>query len=1159
MSAEEQKQMQIQQKFQQQQEEFFITDEEHEQLLDVLENEGAITPEDRVRLTLSHAVNPITVEEFNEIIDEPIELLPIPQFNNNMTRSDLYKILKHYTNEETMKELGIWGTKGNKTKILIELSKLKSDIEEANKEITKFNEDEDSQEFNIPPIEIIPTIEKMEVDLEAIPTDEDTIEINQNIANQADDLQDIIDRKDYEEYIMFMSNLREDTPRTHNIIQVNYILDDDGNYVENKIFTLSDDFIDRLKDIWNDTNGTMISFEIHGSDEDYVLGMLNPLSTRTEIRAIKKPTISQEGNFFNYVNTSGFDLSKLQIYSEEQLRKLKNIDNCLINCLVMLDIEDSKIEEIKMGLKSDYVPKKGLKEVAKIIGKNIMVKYLETGKFRVYRADKVYKHDTITICLFKDHYFPKIKLPITSFAIKNWMTNERVRTNPIIRAITKDREYLTCSRFTTSDKIVKAFWQYKLFQRSEELKRFEQSRYCNPQTKDILTNINNEQEEMETKDKEDIKHSVFFADFETFQNEGVNKIQKPFMLGVVDEKSDNVKIFTNTNKYSVDNNKAFWKMCDYLISNSEEDSQIVVYYHNLKFDFNFIEKHGYMKNIIKKAGNLFGATMYYKKRTIEFRDSYKMISNRLSSFKKAFSLSVGKKEYIPYNFYNSSNIKKMTVPLEEFKASLNEEYDEEDYRSLIEPYIAEGKMKHMKYMRDYLVMDCLTLQQGFNKFRETMKELTDIDSFDKLTLASLADDYMINEGCYDGVYRLKGNILNFVMGSVMGGRCCTKDNEKHMIFDPLLDLDCNSLYPSAMKRLKDDGYGFPSGKAVILDTTDYNVIKDLPYYIVSIRITAINKYQQIPFVTYKNADGGRDYTNEPRPDIIKVDKITLEDWIEFQEIEFEIINGIYWSSFNDKIGETIDYLYNARKEAKANGEELKQSNLKLLMNSSYGKTLLKPEKHKYKYISKDKNIQYLSKNFNQVVNMINVGNQYRIKEYNNRFNHYNRAHCGGIILSMSKRIMNELMNLAQDLGIIIYYQDTDSMHIEKERIEELEIEYLRKYGKVLCGDNLCQFNSDLEIKGFDAWTTCSIILGKKCYYDAIENKHGTGEHIRMKSVGSQVVKAQAIHNNTTPRQLYIDLYNGEQKKFDLVLGSVKFKQMDNGIKRLNEFVRMIKF
>ena len=42
---------------------------------------------------------------------------------------------------------------------------------------------------------------------------------------------------------------------------------------------------------------------------------------------------------------------------------------------------------------------------------------------------------------------------------------------------------------------------------------------------------------------------------------------------------------------------------------------------------------------------------------------------------------------------------------------------------------------------------------------------------------------------------------------------------------------------------------------------------------------------------------------------------------------------------------------------------------------------------------------------------------------------------------MSKRIMNEVMCLAEDLGIMIYYQDTDSMHIPVDKVPMLEQKY----------------------------------------------------------------------------------------------------------------------
>lgn len=50
---------------------------------------------------------------------------------------------------------------------------------------------------------------------------------------------------------------------------------------------------------------------------------------------------------------------------------------------------------------------------------------------------------------------------------------------------------------------------------------------------------------------------------------------------------------------------------------------------------------------------------------------------------------------------------------------------------------------------------------------------------------------------------------------------------------------------------------------------------------------------------------------------------------------------------------------------------------------------------------------------------------------------YQICHVASEILAMSKRIMNEVMYTAQANNIKIYYQDTDSMHMDYEDIEKL--------------------------------------------------------------------------------------------------------------------------
>ena len=59
-----------------------------------------------------------------------------------------------------------------------------------------------------------------------------------------------------------------------------------------------------------------------------------------------------------------------------------------------------------------------------------------------------------------------------------------------------------------------------------------------------------------------------------------------------------------------------------------------------------------------------------------------------------------------------------------------------------------------------------------------------------------------------------------------------------------------------------------------------------------------------------------------------------------------------------------------------------------------------------------------------------------------------------MILAMSKRIMNEVMTLAEDLKINVYYQDTDSLHIESDKLDELRTVFKSKYNRELIGKNL---------------------------------------------------------------------------------------------------------
>lgn len=83
------------------------------------------------------------------------------------------------------------------------------------------------------------------------------------------------------------------------------------------------------------------------------------------------------------------------------------------------------------------------------------------------------------------------------------------------------------------------------------------------------------------------------------------------------------------------------------------------------------------------------------------------------------------------------------------------------------------------------------------------------------------------------------------------------------------------------------------------------------------------------------------------------------------------------------------------------------------------------------------------------------------------------------ILSMCDRIMNEIICLAEDLGINIYHQNIGSIHIEYFQIPKLEKEYEKIYGKKLLGDQLGQLHINLDPCIFNNDVKNNFSLSKK--------------------------------------------------------------------------------
>ena len=100
--------------------------------------------------------------------------------------------------------------------------------------------------------------------------------------------------------------------------------------------------------------------------------------------------------------------------------------------------------------------------------------------------------------------------------------------------------------------------------------------------------------------------------------------------------------------------------------------------------------------------------------------------------------------------------------------------------------------------------------------------------------------------------------------------------------------------------------------------------------------------------------------------------------------------------------------------------------VKLLMNSIYGKTITKMSNTAIKYVdgfetsTANGKENYIIKNFDNITSFYDKGyDQMRVK-MNRADDSYNMCHIGTCILSMSKRIMNEIMDVCNEQKINCY-------------------------------------------------------------------------------------------------------------------------------------------
>lgn len=526
----------------------------------------------------------------------------------------------------------------------------------------------------------------------------------------------------------------------------------------------------------------------------------------------------------------------------------------------------------------------------------------------------------------------------------------------------------------------------------------------------------------------------------------------------------------------------------------------------------------------------------------------------------------------------------------------------------------KGTFDPWAYYFYYMEHDCRALKDVMNKFDSIVYEqFNGLDANEYLTIGAIQRAAAEQAGCFKGVWEYRGGLRKYLSLFVTGGKVYAPPHharkrhgkdfvwEEHEEIGPtglwqmskaritkgfVAALDGISLYPSAILKLLLDGYGSILGKCRLMDVANITAEKlaSYSYYNVEICITKVNKHCEVPKICERR-DGKLNYINRVPYANVFVDKIGLEELIKYHDIEYTIVSGVYWSDgFSNAGAAFTDKLYTMRAKAKKEKNPGLSEVLKLFLNSYYGKHI--PSQHTTRtviidrytpgYVMKcieagtecvrDDNVLAYVYNHCNLVTQVEIINEQQARITLKQIDTgYATMQEGIMILSASKRLMNEVFAVLEVLHVPMFYTDTDSMHIYSECIPAVADKYKQVYGRELIGESLMQFHSDFalgyidengdEQSASDVKAYSSIVFDRKVYCDGLVGKRPkmvyseeaqkyintkelldvNGYHIRCKGVNGAAVSYKAAKEHNGDVLALYDRMCGEKVEFNNVI------------------------
>lgn len=374
---------------------------------------------------------------------------------------------------------------------------------------------------------------------------------------------------------------------------------------------------------------------------------------------------------------------------------------------------------------------------------------------------------------------------------------------------------------------------------------------------------------------------IYFADFETTQPD--------------ENKSVSVYLWCMVRGTFKTHDESIESFIDYI----QTMKQSIIYFHNLKFDFSYIQyyllKHGIKHKVLEKKGTIYQIKVF----DIELRDSMNFLPMTLKEVGENYCKKY-KKTSIDYNVQKGHKATEIEI--------------------------------------EYCYNDCYVLEEGLTNYLESMKEIL-LESgcvnsatkvYKKLTNAGIAYEAFKELSPFEKACpKTTKNEYDLFKHAYRGG--FVYSNPKGIVRNVQM-IDCNSMYPYIYSKI-DMPYGYP----ILCES-----FEDMQRFKFSI-FKVLIKYDLKPgyiaiigggFGKY----GGIDYksTSDGLFEELTTCSTDFELIKQFYDIEYKFVWGVGFQTkpeFFKKFADTFIQVKNKEKG-------IRRAVAKVLLNSPYGKTAM---------------------------------------------------------------------------------------------------------------------------------------------------------------------------------------------------------------------------